>query len=963
MKRGRIVGLMLLMAGWMHAAVLPMTVQVEERDGVIQAIVVENAVLRATISAAGGRVSSLVLKATGREYCDDAGQTFSGQAKIREVLFNNIETVTGLFALELTAAGPEEATVQAVYTARTGHLTGVRVTRTYRLRSDAAWLEGRVRLTCVERPSRFQLNLHNMFPLPAGDNSGMVYYLPTRRGLAVVSQVDAALRKMNLATDPGAPWCAFVDRQSGQGLALQFDDLAQLEGMFVWGQSRFFTLEANFKEVELRPVAAADEWETGFRLLPLHGLGGLTQVGPAGAFAVRREAGKVALDFMAAMAMDGELSLWQGERQVAVGPRWQLAAGGLASLSWDLPADGSGEYTVRLRSAALDMAFPLPAAGDGTAAVALESKLPKKELSGVSGFYYYYPEVWLSTETPTELGLGLRGDFKRQKEFRCVLDLPAGVELQFARHEILRRSRVEHDGQPYERIELSSSRRSDYFSAMRLNLQLTDGFREPARILVRGQWENGEQVAQEIAVRRAPLLAEIGDGLRYFKIGVENDGGPESWPDFRRIGINAVMVSTWAPPLILYGYMGKDYFAERISQLRERGLFPIYGAGAPFCNIDRVLQKLEPYYSGAGTLYHPAEKVEPLDLAAVRAVDINGKPTHLPCPSLPKPLLDKAVDSLKSLIDYGFDHVCYDEEMWGNGNTLCYCERCKTGFAAFLQKRYPELAYVDPAVVTLEPARHAAVYDAWWDYKTDQVAELYRVLRETMETYAPRPGVKRQMWVWVDCSVGEGRYGAITNRLTDYAKLGRHADLLLPMIYTAEAADVARVTAAGGKALGEAPGRIGAGLSPNRTYEYYRIIGNNLAAPDAIREQLLEAFFHGGRVAVIWAYRSALRGAHDYAKIAQAVRMLQPVEEILWHGQPVAGVSSSNAAVPVTAWSYQGKLAVLLRSRQPEAVRTRVTFPAGLRRAVNTLSGQEVALTGELDVSLSDDRMVVWLVE
>lgn len=956
----KFVGVMLLIVGWANAALLQATAI--RHDDAVQEVVMENEVLRATVTAAGGRISSLILKEQNREFCDGENQTFSGLGKIREVLFNNIETMTGRFALAIIDEGPEKLVVQAVYTAGTGNLTGMRITRTYTLQANAAALEGKVRVTCLERPANFQLNLHNLFPLAAGSAADVVYYLPTQRGLAAVGQVDAELQKMNLASDPAAPWCAFVDTRTAQGLAVQFDHLEQLEGMFVWAQNRSFTLEANFKDVELRPVAAADEWETGFRLLPLSGLRSLTQVSQAGAFAVTRGVDTVTLDFMAAVALKGSLSLWQGERKVVEGPVWQLSAGGCASLTWPVPAGTEG-YTVRLQSDALDAAFALPAEGNGSTKIALDKALPKKEVSGVSGFYYYYPEVWLSAQTSVELSLGLRGDFKKHQNFRFAIDLPAGVELQYSRSDILQRSQVMHRGQAYQRVELASPRRVDYFSAMRLNLQLTADFREPALIVVQALWDNGAQTPQEIMVRQAPALAEIGEGLQYFKIGVESDGGPETWPDFKRIGINAIMVSTWGPPLILYGYMGKDYFAERISQLKERGLFPIYGAGAPYCNIDRVMQKLDPYYTGAGTLYHPVEKNTPLDLEAARAIDINGKPTHMPCPSFHGPLLEKAVDSLKSLIDYGFDHVCYDEEMWGNGNTLCFCPRCKTAFAEFLRVRYPALVYVDPAVATLDPTQHADVYAAWWDFKTEQIAEIYRVLRETLETYSPRPGVKRQMWVWVDCSVGEGRYGAITSRLTDYAKLGQHADLLLPMIYTPDAADVARVTVAGGKALGGAAGRIGAGLSPNRTYEYYRVIGNNLAPMDAIREQLLETFFNGGRIAVIWAYRSALRGAHDYSKIAETVRMLQPVEEILWHGQPVDSVLSSNPAIPVTAWEYRGKIAVLLRSRQSDAVRTRVTFPANVTRVVNTLNGKALALPDGLDVTLADDRIQVWLAE
>ncbi|MFA6930986.1 MAG: hypothetical protein WCT05_11725, partial [Lentisphaeria bacterium] len=828
--------------------------------------------------------------------------------------------------------------------------------------ANSAFLEGKVLVKCLEKEASFQLNLHNLFPIEALSKQDLKYFIPTKRGLAIFDHATAELQKLNLALDPASPWCAFIDQKADFGLALQMSKLEQLEGIYVWAQNNSFTLEANYKDVQLKPMAAADEWEISFRLLPLRNLKNLWQVNNSGAFAAEKNGDQLTIKFMTANPMNGTIAIWQNQQKLAESTKQQLQAGQIAEVRCQLN-DQINQYTIKVQAENFETSLLWPNNLNIADKIKLDKKLPKKELSGVNGFYFYYPDLWLSQETPTELSFGLRGDFKTKEDFRFVIDLPPGVELQNSRAELLNECQVKINNNNLNRKEIHSFRKSDYFSAIRLNLQLNENFKDGSKAYVQALWKDGSQSPQEIIVRKAPTLPEIGAGLKYFKIGVENDADKEAWPDFRRIGINTIMVSNWGPPLILYDYKGKGYFENKIKDLKELGLLPIFGAGAPYCNVDRVMREMKPYYTGAGTLYHPEESYQPIDLQQARAVDINGNQMLIPCPSFLGPLLDKAVDSLKSLIDYGFDHVCYDEEMWSNGNSLCFCQNCKNKFAAFLKDRYPKLQYIDPATATMQPNQYPEIYDAWWDFKTDQVAEIYKTLRHTLETYQPKPEVQRQMWVWVDCSIGSGRYGAITSRLSDYAKLGNYADLLLPMVYTPMASEVARITDTGGKLLAQSPGKIASGLSPNRTYEYYRVTSNNLAPMDAIRQQLLETFFNGGQAAVIWAYRSALRGAYDYYKIAQTVQMLLPVEEILFRGQRVETVSSSNPEVMVTAYEYHGQMAVLARNYEADTSKTILTFPGKYTKAINTLTRQTSELQASLEISLDEERVMVFLLQ
>ncbi|MFA6930736.1 MAG: hypothetical protein WCT05_10440, partial [Lentisphaeria bacterium] len=137
------------------------------QDNRLTDVVLENEVLKISINERGGRLSSLYDKKQQIELCDTEDLTFSGLAKIRDILFNNIETITGRYSLELIDSNPDKLEVKASYLAQSGNLAGMQITRTYSLAANSAFLEGKVLVKCLEKEASFQLNLHNLFPIEA----------------------------------------------------------------------------------------------------------------------------------------------------------------------------------------------------------------------------------------------------------------------------------------------------------------------------------------------------------------------------------------------------------------------------------------------------------------------------------------------------------------------------------------------------------------------------------------------------------------------------------------------------------------------------------------------------------------------------------------------------------------------------------------------------------------------------
>lgn len=217
-------------------------------------------------------------------------------------------------------------------------------------------------------------------------------------------------------------------------------------------------------------------------------------------------------------------------------------------------------------------------------------------------------------------------------------------------------------------------------------------------------------------------------------------------------------------------------------------------------------------------------------------------------------------------------------------------------------------------------------------------------------------GDDKRITVWTNSLVKEnGRYGAITQRLTDYRKIGKYVDQLWPMYYTIDSGSVGELAKTIANMLKDRRAKVVMGLCPNRYYEYYRVHSGNFAKMDAVHQQILESCFEGAVGVVFWGHLGGLRGAHDYYQIAQAVKMLQPVEEIIARGTRVE-LENSNPEVKVTAYKYKDRYAVFLRNYDRETVKTNLKLPG---KAVDTLTGSSVGN----NITLADKRTKVLLVK
>ena len=820
--------------------------------------VLENEFLKAVIVERGGKVASLVEKSTGRELVK--GQdTVGGICKTVDTLFNNVESL----ALKYSLAHPAEDTVTATVTLQQSTMAGVFLTRTFQLPKGQTALLCKESIQSKEKENQFSLKFHNMLEF----SQDTVFTLPSKGGYSVVPFARARLDKLSAVLDISLPWLAALGSESGRGVALYVNTPQQLKNMFQWnGES----MEATFSQISLKPIAEADEWNTTISIIPFAGKGNVVDVTPEYVFT---KAGK-----------QGSLYFVQsiGKCNAVLDGKAIGTVDAKAGTTWSFQADGA---KLILASANKQLAVEIP---DTLKTCKPQTKLPKKEEVGVNGFYYHYPEMWLSDEIDAEVHIGLRGNFRKNKDFRMVAALPKGVEVIWAREPWSQASDVTIKGQQMHCVEVRGKRRVSYSSALEVYFRPTEEFQDGCVGYVYAAWEGGQQEPNPIVFKKTPKFPEIGDGLKHFILGLGSKTVRPT-PQWRKFGVNFYEFYDYVVPDFIEDCKGADLYTQRQKDAAAAGL--TYGTelGSLFSRFGDVLHGT--FLKAHGTIFLPEKKVYELNPKEFQAIDMDGKPAPFICPSYRGPYWEKSLDLIRVALHYGFKSITFDDEDWANGETLCHCPRCLEKFGK------------DPAKYPKE----------WLEFKTDQVQDMYRLMRETM-------GEDVKFSTWLDNGAPDK---SIRHRLSDYRKIGKYVDYIKPMLYTADSATIGRRSRDISELLKGTRAKLIMGLSPNRVYEYFRVASQSYASPNVMREQVLEALFNGAVGIHVWNHFYGIRSTLGFYNIARAVQDLMPVEDIIWNGTLVE-IPSSNPDVMVTAYEYNGEYAIFARNYDRGVVKTTI---------------------------------------
>ncbi len=912
---------------------LPAAVTVKESAS---GITLENDYVMFEVVKRGGKIGKFVDKVAKQDLLAGDSGIYAGLGKVRDIFGNSLGMMIGARRLSVKSATPDKAEVEAVYSVRGGLIDGMEIVKTYTLLSNSPTVEFKELYRSKVKKNRFAINWHNRFSVKATPQD-VVF----SSGKCSVDLAKAINNRNNYMEKSDADYLGWVNTKAQNGVVLRVNEKNFLENFYVWGDN-FFSLEANFRDISIQPTVGVDEWIISGELTPFAGFGKIVAVNRDAVVSLSKVNGKNYANV--AIVRD----LGKGKVKVSGTAKDQVVSGELKVgkvFKFEL---GKNACQITLEAVGKESKIVVPSAADLAINGKIATKVTVRKTAGINGFYYYFPQLYVSNEIPAEIAFGLQGDFRKVKNFRLALALPPGLDITYSVPKGNYIGEIKIKDKSYRQYEFKSFRTVSYSANIPMDIVANDKFKD-SELYLWAVWDGGSQTPEKIPVKLIGKLPEVGKGLKRLYMGLNVTSRlAKDWkvPQYDKLGVNFIEYWEYHPAVSYLKPYPDNSFLPYIEEGKKRGIKSFIEIGTAYTRVgDAVRGNMK---KEIGTLNYPVKSYEEIKLEDIRAIDYNGKPVNMVCPSNRSRYYQKTIDTLRVNISYGFENISFDEEAWSSGATICFCKRCKDEFKKFLQKKYPDLPYQSPEITVTEVGRHEALENAWWDFKTDLVADLYRSYREEIDKFKNESGKKRELFVWLSSSVGKKRYGAITDRLTDYRKMGKYIDWAIPMLYTDNSMQIGESSNfIANKVLTDTRAKLIMGLCPNRYYEYFRIEAQSMGTEAVVLEQILEAVFNGAKGVMFWSHRGCFRGALDFRNVALAVKMIMPIEDILLDGKRVE-LASSNPSVMVTALKLGKRYAVFLRNYETGKIKTVLNVPAGLK-VYDTVSGKEVSSEVELD--------------
>ncbi len=294
------------------------------------------------------------------------------------------------------------------------------------------------------------------------------------------------------------------------------------------------------------------------------------------------------------------------------------------------------------------------------------------------------------------------------------------------------------------------------------------------------------------------------------------------------------------------------------------------------------------------------------------AVALNGERTKVMCPSYrgpgfkTNPWLERLRETASRTSAVNLDDELY--LMSGVGPVICFDDRCMKRWKEWVDQHKPPLAGIPPKEFFKRAHKYPEHYEAWLRFRCDLVAERFGILRQVFHKAVEESGVK---------TTPEPELGAFTGEemlvgLSSIEALSGALDFISPMIYLdgdgvrQEVAKIAPIS--GGKlVVCLAPGYLG-------------------SLPGDVRSQVLETVMGGARGFVAWNYDIGMTTGH-LVDMAEAIRMLAPVEDIILDGELQTGYAADTESANLLARKQGDESVLLVSDYSPGGARVKVTVP------------------------------------
>ena len=297
---------------------------------------------------------------------------------------------------------------------------------------------------------------------------------------------------------------------------------------------------------------------------------------------------------------------------------------------------------------------------------------------------------------------------------------------------------------------------------------------------------------------------------------------------------------------------------------------------------------------------------------------------RFPCFNI-KEALPLLTEQYKKALDSGIRKFVFDDEynVYTGGHLRCFCPKCVAGFKTFLKQHEPDVKYIDPHTFESNPSPHPDLHQAWVNFGIFMYLQAGKVLRKETEDYLESKGVSKDKLIFYN----DGLYIYTTDKPYIVRSFGEVFDWYGEQFYIDCYGQFHRSprlagdrAAAINKAIWESGSKMKQVPVLSWGLTYWMGTESDLVPHELVKYQIYEAsaagfagFFMYGNVDLM-----------DMKCLAEAVRAIKPVEELIMEGRPSNALTVQRGEANLRALEYKGNILVVVsqyfRDKLPQEV-------------------------------------------
>lgn len=851
-----------------------------------EGVTLQNGFIKATISVEGGKIVLLQDRKTEQNYAmSENSMGGLGKLRIYENL-RNTELHNEKYALQVIKNTPQEIRVRCTYKGQNQRYEtyGFEFIKEYYLRENDHRLGMDYMIMAQDQTGDFSPFIHNLIKLPAEKTYA---FAQTAEGL-FCKDASPTGEANNFVGNLKEPWGALISPTISTGL-VQVNDSDKINEIFFWlGNEQNATIEPLF---EKKKFAADALWKTTIYYVPVQGMTSCHFATAEYAGGFGSTDGSSFLSFFPAVdlgVLDIMITL---PNTKIINQKIKTKAG--VPIQIKVPNfKGTQKLKILIKGENFSRTHNIYASttvvnGSVKGRKAVYNRDAKSLDSEYAKCFFDSKTTYVSSDIVSFINIRLTNKFEKNKKVSIVVEAPTGIELMAplgynAKYEEAAKQSI--DGGKYIRYTVDNCFRKVTFFAK------TDW--EPGtkgKIYYYAKWDGGQQEKQEIPVvalkiTQAPLPKKLITNMGWMSARVHG-----RWPEFyetlKHVGINTVCSNS-------VDTNNLDLVKKTTAIARENNMF--YATNySPFGGFMR-------------------KDIE--NNKDARAVSLYNKVSDKwLCPSNRGEVFQNEVERATRCGDAGVSMLWLDCEFWGGAN-YCFCPHCLSRFKEFMSSNYSEMKYFAPTEFMKNSEKYPAYAKAWNEFIVLLGDEMYAAIADKLKTRLKESGMSSGPYQI-------GTYGAMPGKIYSHFFL---LDSLLkkgilniaqPSAYTA--GDALRVTDTI-KAVRTLTGKSNIVSWLSAGYDI-----NSECSPEEFRYSILENFLNGAGGFTLYTWLGC--DAADMKEMAEALRIVVPVEDIVVDGKVISGLTSSNKKVKICGLA-KGSEKLILLSEYFDSSDTPVSF-------------------------------------